>query len=111
MRQNILTAIAVSGAMLIATSVTAQQMPGQPDAAKGAELTAKLCSNCHVDDPKAPRLHGTADVPTFVEIARIDGQSVERITGKMIMPAHPMPAITLSRDQMADIARYILSLK
>jgi len=111
MRKEILTAFTALGLMLGATAAFAQKMPGAPDPVKGAELTAKLCSNCHIDDPNAPRLQGTADVPTFDEIARREGQSVERITGRIIVPAHPMPVITLSRDQMADIASYILTLK
>ena len=111
MRKSVKTALAALAVAVSGTAGLAQQLPGQPDPAKGAELTKKLCSTCHISDPNAPRLQGTADVPTFREIARRDGQSLERITGKIMMPNHPMPSITLTRDQMADIASYILGLK
>ncbi len=111
MRKSVKMTGAALALGLAGTAALAQQLPGQPDPAKGAELTKALCSNCHIDDPNAPRLQGSADIPSFVEIARRQGQSAERIAGKIIFPNHPMPSITLTRDQMTDIASYILSLK
>lgn len=103
----------IAAAVFLALSlpVMAQQVPGKPSAKRGSDLAQKLCAVCHIPKADAPRLQGTADIPTFPEIAAKDGQTVERITGRIIMPAHPMPQIALSRDQMADIAAYILSLK
>lgn len=92
-------------------TVGAQTLPGQADAERGAELTERLCANCHIPEEGAPRLQGTADVPTFPEIARKQGQTAERISGAIIMPAHPMPQIPLTKSQIDDVVAYIMSLK
>ena len=92
-------------------AASAQTLPGQPDAAQGEGLAQKVCAVCHIPQQGAPRLQGTADIPTFGEIARKSGQSAERITGAIILPAHPMPQIALTKDQMNDIAAYTMSLK
>ncbi|GAB4234169.1 MAG: hypothetical protein Kow0032_17870 [Methyloligellaceae bacterium] len=89
----------------------AQGLPGQPDPARGQTLTGRLCVECHVPSDAATRLQGSADVPTFPEIARRPGQSADRIISRIILPAHPMPVISLTRDEMQDIAAYILSLR
>lgn len=113
MRSSLMRICAAAALWTIAGHVAAnaQSVPGQPDPARGESLARRLCAVCHIPEPGAPRLQGTADVPTFPEIARKKGQSADRITGRIIMPTHPMPQIPLTRDQMADIAAYILSLK
>lgn len=100
-------------ALLLASTSQAptQQLPGQPDPDKGAELARRLCAGCHLPREGEPRLQGTADVPTFPEIARKEGQTAEHITGKILMPAHPMPSIQLTQGEIADLAAYILGLK
>lgn len=93
------------------TPALSQAIPGKPDAGRGEVLAQKLCATCHIPDGNAARLQGTADVPTFPEIATAQGQTTERIIGKLVIPAHPMPTIPLTRDHMADLAAYIMSLK
>ncbi len=90
----------------------AQAVPGKPDAKRGLEVAAKLCSNCHAGKGIRSQSGGQqADVPTFFEIAKRPGQTVERIHGVLVMPRHPMPAISLTQNEMADLAAYILSHK
>lgn len=94
----------------LAVSAAAQRHPGKPNADRGAQLAVKLCANCHaVSAGDAARVK--ADVPTFQEIAALADQSTERMTGKMMMPHHPMPDIQLTRSEIADVIAYIQSLK
>jgi len=51
------------------------------------------------------------DVPSFREIANLDGQSSERMTMLIVNPKHPMPTIALSRDEIADVVAYIQTFK
>lgn len=97
--------------LLSAGAAAAQQLPGQPDAAKGESLARRLCAICHIPEAGAPRLQGSADIPTFGEIAQKEGLSAEWIVNRIILPVHPMPNIILTRDEMKDIAAYILKLK
>ncbi|MCG8559355.1 MAG: cytochrome c [Hyphomicrobiales bacterium] len=97
-------------ALPFSASVDAQQHPGKPNPKRGAELAVKLCSNCHTTQAdNAARVK--ADVPTFREIAALDDQTDVRITGKIMMPRHPMPSINLTRSELADVVAYIQSLK
>ena len=105
------TLVLLLGLALGASAAAAQQPhPGKPDPKRGAEVADKLCSNCHVVEADTQdRIK--ADVPTFREIANLDGQNEPRLQGKMIMPAHPMPVIPLTRQNIEDLSAYILSLK
>jgi mono/diheme cytochrome c family protein len=113
MRSSLMRICAAAALWTLAGYVAAdaQSVPGEPDPARGDKLAHRLCAVCHIPEEGAPRLQGTADVPTFPEIARMKGQSAERITGRIILPTHPMPQISLTTKQMEDIAAYILSLK
>lgn len=105
--------MATAALMIVFSGVGAhaQTLPGQPDAARGKSLAQRVCAVCHIPQEGAPRLQGTADIPTFTEIARKEGLTADRIVGTIIIPSHPMPQIVLTKDQMADIAAYILGLK
>ena len=112
MRKLALSVALVFSVLAGSSAFAADQVtPGEPDPEKGEALAKRVCAVCHIPQPGAARLGGTADIPTFPEIARIEGQSAERIIGRIIMPTHPMPQIVLTRDQMTDIAAYIMSLK
>lgn len=107
--------IAGAGVICLLTfvsDVAAQNILGRPDAQRGAELSAKLCVNCHLigqDTQATGRVK--ADVPTFREIANLDGQTSDRMTALIFSPKHPMPTIGLSRDNIAHIVAYIETLK
>jgi mono/diheme cytochrome c family protein len=76
----------------------------QPDPVKGKVLAEKLCTNCH--------LVGSAQqVPSFPEIANLEGQTAGAITARIMLPKHPMPTIPLTKAELADLAAYILSLR
>lgn len=85
-------------------------LPGQPDPAKGKELAERFCTNCHLVGGTT-QSHANADVPSFHEIANMEGQTAGDITAHIILPKHPMPQISLTKSELADLSAYILSLR
>jgi len=80
-----------------------------PDPESGKLLAQKLCSNCHLVE--SGQEHAVADVPSFHEIANMEGQTEGSIMGKIIIPKHPMPVMPITRSELADLAAYIMSMK
>lgn len=81
------------------------------DAAKGHALAKRLCSNCHIIGDEAAAATISADVPSFKSIAGLPDQSPERIAGRIVVPHPPMPQIDVTRNEIRDLAAYIMSLK
>jgi len=84
---------------------------GQGDPERGKDVADKVCAFCHMARPGAPMLQGTADVPKFPEIAKREGLDADYIAGKIMAPPHPMPPVALTKQEIADVAAYILGLK
>jgi mono/diheme cytochrome c family protein len=95
--------------LLAPTVALAAPIPGQPDPVQGKTLAESLCTNCHL--VASGQEHVSADVPSFREIANMEGQTAGDITAHLILPKHPMPQIPLTKDELADLAAYILSLR
>ncbi|HWK33211.1 MAG TPA: cytochrome c [Hyphomicrobium sp.] len=102
-----LSLLATSALIVWAATASAQI---HPDAKTGKQIAEKLCVGCHIVGPIA---EGTvpADVPSFMRIANEPGQSAERIAGAIVIPHPPMPTIHLTREEIGDVAAYILTLK
>jgi mono/diheme cytochrome c family protein len=96
------------GVLLLVGAVQAQI---HPDAKTGHEIAAKLCTSCHIVDSEAAGATVSADVPSFEAIANKPGQSAEAIAGRIVIPHPPMPQIQLTREEIGDIAVYIMSLR
>ena len=79
------------------------------DADHGADLARRWCATCHVvgGDQK----QASADVPPFTAIAKKSDFSSEKITSFLLEPHPKMPSFPLSRDEAADIAAYIGSMR
>ena len=82
-----------------------------PDIKTGHEIASKLCSGCHIVGEEAAKASVPADVPTFMEIADKPGQTAETIAGRIVVPHPPMPTIDLTREEIGDVAVYIMSLR
>ena len=82
-----------------------------PDIKTGHEIASKLCSGCHIVDAETAKASTPADVPTFAEIANLPDQSAEVIAGRIVIPHPPMPTINLTREEIGDVAVYIMSLR
>lgn len=76
----------------------------------GHEIARVWCAQCHVVEPEGAGF-AQSDVPTFDEIANRAGISVVRIENFLTDPHPPMPNLHLSRQEMRNLATYILSLK
>ncbi|MEZ5924913.1 MAG: c-type cytochrome [Hyphomicrobiaceae bacterium] len=81
------------------------------NAADGAALAKKLCTSCHIVAEDTAQQTVSADVPSFPSIAQLEGQTAERIAGRIVLPHPPMPQIQLTRQEIADLSAYIMSLK
>jgi len=82
-----------------------------PDAKSGHEIAKKLCTACHIVDSTAANATVSADVPSFKDIANKPGQTTEAIAGRIVIPHPPMPTIQLTRQEIGDVAAYIVSLR
>jgi len=97
--------------LLLSVPVSLAGITSQPDPKQGKVLAEKLCTNCHLIGSNAQQAHANADVPSFSEIANLEGQTAGAITARIMMPKHPMPTIPLTKVELADLAAYILSLR
>jgi mono/diheme cytochrome c family protein len=98
--------------LLLAVPLALAGITSKPDPVEGKALAEKLCTNCHLVGSAAQQQQpANADVPSFPEIANIEGQSAGAITARIMMPRHPMPTIPLTKAELADLAAYILSLR
>lgn len=80
------------------------------DIENGERLARTLCVNCHQVAPEGENTV-LADVPGFQEIANRPDMTREAIVAFVISPHPAMPDIQLTRDELADISAYIMSLR
>lgn len=78
--------------------------------ADGERLAQKLCVNCHqvAPDGSGPVL---SDVPGFPVVANRPGMTAEMIEAYVLSPHPAMPTIQFTRDELADMSAYIMSLR
>lgn len=79
------------------------------DADHGANLAKRWCATCHVVD--GDQKQASADVPTFAQIARKSDFTPEKVAFFLLDPHPRMPSFPLNRNEAADIAAYIGSLR
>lgn len=102
--------MALCAALVLIAEPAASSPAASPE--RGKHLAVKLCSNCHLVEGPGDRPQSTAGPASFAVAANRPAQSPERLEGLMIEPPHPaMPEPPLSRDQIRDLAAYIMSLK
>jgi mono/diheme cytochrome c family protein len=103
----------LAGLAIVATSFIGNEVHAQvhPDAKTGHTIASKLCTGCHIVDAKAASATVPADVPSFEEIANQPGQTAEKVAGRIVIPHPPMPTINLTREEIGDVAVYIMSLR
>jgi mono/diheme cytochrome c family protein len=79
------------------------------DADHGAELAKRWCATCHLVD--GDQKQANADVPSFAAIARKPDFTPEKVASFLLEPHPKMPNFPLSRNEAADIAAYVGSLR
>ncbi len=96
-----------AAAMLVAAA--AAETPGVADPALGRDLAARLCSACHIVEPRhaGPVIDG---VPTFMRIAaELDDAAIETL---LLAASHPvMPEPPLTRLERQHVIAHIRSLE
>jgi mono/diheme cytochrome c family protein len=80
------------------------------DVAAGRQLSETWCSSCHLVGPSASSgiVNGA---PTFPAIARMKSTTVLSLRAFLQTPHARMPDLHLTRDEVDNIAAYILSLR
>ena len=79
------------------------------DANHGAELAKRWCAACHLVD--STQKQASADVPPFATIAAKTDFTPEKVAFFLLDPHPKMPSFPLSRNEAADLAAYIGSLR
>jgi len=79
-------------------------------AANGQRLTRSLCTNCHIVEPGGASKQGTADVPSFMAVAKKAAQTTGKVEAYILNPHPPMPQVQLTKAELADVAAYIMTL-
>ncbi len=104
------------GVVLVAAFALASSAMGQTASTieervqSGLERSKLWCAHCHVVEPGS-KTTAQSDVPTFQSIAERPEQTVEKSENGMLQPHPPMPDLQLSREDIRDLALYIMSLK
>ncbi len=104
-----LVASTLLSVLVLGSCLAKAQETGDP--AAGQRLAEKWCSGaCHVIGPASER--GTSSgIPTFAAIARMPSTTPMSLRVFLQTPHAGMPDLHLSRDEIADLAAYILSLR
>jgi cytochrome c len=82
----------------------------QPNITAGRAIAERACAGCHLIGGASQKGPVPAGVATFAEIASRPGQTAALIAGRIVIPHPPMPDAHLTRQEIADVAAYILSL-
>lgn len=101
----------LAGAIIVGAFAGSVRAQIHPDAKTGHEIASKLCTGCHIVDSEAAGATVPADVPSFADIANKPGQTVQTIAGRIVIPHPPMPKIQLTREEIGDVAAYIMTLR
>ena len=75
------------------------------DIANGEKLARRWCSACHV--VATDQRQGNTQAAPFSEIAKVPGFDGSKLALFLLAPHPPMPDMSLSRSEAADLAAYI----
>ncbi len=75
------------------------------DVANGERLARRWCASCHV--VAADQRQGNTQASPFSAMAKIPDLNAEKIALFLLAPHPPMPDMSLSRSEAADLAVYI----
>jgi mono/diheme cytochrome c family protein len=95
--------------LLFGFMVCCSSPAGAQDAVVGAKIARQWCAACHLvaaDQVPAPTV-----APTFSSVARRSDFDVDVLRKSLLAPHPRMPERGLSREEAADVAAYIRSLR
>lgn len=73
----------------------------------GKRIAVRWCSSCHVVAPDQER--ASTDVPAFMSLGKQGNFTAERLALTLLEPHPAMPKLSLSRQEISDLAAYINS--
>jgi mono/diheme cytochrome c family protein len=106
---QVLQALAVAPVFVVAAAGLGGSAVLAADADHGAALARRWCAACHLVD--SDQKQASADVPPFAAIARRSDFTPEKVAFFLLDPHPKMPNFPLSRNEAADLAAYIGSLR
>lgn len=109
MRKGYLMRLRQIGLLLVVASSLGASSASAADANHGADLARRWCASCHV--VADGQTQASADVPSFVSVARRPEFSPARLAFFLLDPHPKMPNFPLRRTEASDIAAYIGSLR
>lgn len=77
------------------------------DPAMGEGIAKRWCASCHAVGEPTTR----TEAASFAEVARIPEFNARLLAFFLLDPHPKMPSMSLTRNEAADLAAYILSLK
>ena len=89
--------------------LSAASAQGWGDVAAGRQIADRWCSACHLVAPDQQQ--ASADVPSFMEIARAVEGDFAILEAFLIDPHPPMPDMSLTRQEIRDIIAYFGTLE
>jgi cytochrome c553 len=97
---------AIGSLVVLLVSVAASPKAAE----KGRLLAESLCARCHMNEGQGEK-RGPMGVPSFRAIANRPNQSIQGIVGWLRSAPTMMPNHRLTREEMHDLAGFILSLR
>ena len=79
------------------------------DTATGERIATRWCASCHAIGREQPRTR--TEAASFAEIARVPEFNARLLAFFLLDPHPKMPDMSLTRNEAADLAAYILSLR
>jgi len=99
--------VAATALALVALPAAAQESGSR---FVGHDLAVRWCSSCHVVEPR--QQHQASDAaPSFVAIAAMKSTTAASLKVFLATPHGQMPDYALTRDDIANVSAYILSLR
>ena len=98
------------GAILLVGSFSRLAAQDIGDAAAGQQLAETWCNTCHVVT-STPQRGASTGAPTFSAIARMPSTTPLSLRAFLQTPHSGMPDLHLSRDEIDNLAAYLLSLR
>ena len=102
-------AISTHACLLLLAMAGSGTQVAAADADHGADLARRWCAACHLVE--GAQKQASADVPSFAAIALRSDFTPEKVAFFLLDPHPKMPNFPLSRNEAADLAAYIGSLR
>ena len=100
----------IASVVVLMGSTAAAFAQGAGDVSRGRMLAQMTCAECHAIGKNGLRSRN-GQAPTFVALANTRGMNAMDISVALRTSHREMPNLSLSNEEVEDVAAYILSLK